>query len=122
MVKGKGTYRPLSARELKLLKRFYLSALVIAYALITPKSENGGHNAVEKNLSQPPHIASTKEEIRFYLEDLSRGVDRQGELKLLFPDCLPLAAPALLYRLKKSGFSDCRALMTGEGLLLCSRR
>jgi hypothetical protein len=118
MVKGKGYPGPLSPGNLDLFNRFYLSALVIAWALSPPRRENGGDNAGEKSLSQPSHIASTKEEIRFFLGDLNRGVDRQGELKLLFSGCLPFAAPFLLFRLKRIGFSNCRVLMTGEGLLL----
>jgi hypothetical protein len=105
-----------------LYKRFYLSALVIAYSLITPNSDNSGQTAVEETLSQHHHIASTKKEIRFYLGELSRGVDRHGEMKLLFPGCHLFAAPALLFRLKRSGFSNCRALMTREGLLICATR
>jgi len=107
---------------MNLFKRFYLSALVIACALIPPRRESGGQTAFEKTLSQPHHIAATKEEIRFYLGYLHRAVDRQGEMKLLFPGCLAFAAPALLFRLKRIGFSNCRALMTGEGLLLCATR
>jgi hypothetical protein len=118
MVKGKGSPGPLSHGDLSLFKRLYLSVLVITYSLITPKSDNGVQPAVEKTLSQPPHIATTKEAIRFYLEDLSRGVDQQGELKLLFSGCLAFAAPFLLFRLKRIGFSNCRVLMTGEGLFL----
>jgi hypothetical protein len=112
----------LSPGELSLVRRFYLSLLVIAYSLIPPNREHGGKTALEKTLSQPLNIASTKELIRFYLGDLGRCVDRQGELKLLIPGCLALAAPFLLFRLKRSGFSNCRVLMTGKGLLLCARR
>jgi hypothetical protein len=99
-----------------------MSALVIACALIPPNKENGGQTALEKTVAQPPHIVVTKEVIRFYLGDLTRGVDRQGEMKLLFPGCLAFVAPFLLFRLKRSGFSNCHALMTREGLLLCATR
>jgi hypothetical protein len=122
MVKGKGSHGPLSPWNLDLFNRFYLSALVIAWALSPSRRENGGDNAGENSLSQLPHNASTKEEIRYYLGDLNRGVDRQGELKHLFSGCLPFAAPFLLFRLKRKGFSDCRVLMTGKGLLLCATR
>jgi hypothetical protein len=122
MVIGKGYPETFSPEDLNFFKRCYLSALVIAWALRPPRMENGGDNAGENSLSQPPHIASTKEEIRFYLGDLNRGVDRQGDLKLLFSGSLPIAAPFLLFRLKRSGFSDCRVLMTGKGLLLSATR
>jgi hypothetical protein len=122
MVKGKGYPETFSPEDLNFFKRCYLSALVIAWALSPPRRENGGDNAGENSLSQPPHIASTKEEIRFYLGDLNRGVDQQRELKLLFSGCLPFAAPFLLFRLKLSGFSNCRVLMKEEGLLLYATR
>jgi hypothetical protein len=122
MVKGKGYPESPFPVELNLFNRFYLSALVIANSLITTNSDNGGQTALEETLSQHHHIASTKKEIRFYLGELSRGVDRHGEMKLLFPGCLPFAAPFLLFRLKRSGFSNCRAVMTGEGLLLTAIR
>jgi len=122
MVKGNGCPETFSPVKLNLFKRCRMSALVIAWALSPPRRENGGDDAGEKSLSQPPHNASTEEEIRFYLGDLNRGVDRQGELKLLFSGCLSFAAPFLLFRLKRKGFSNCRVLITGKGLLLCARR
>ena len=121
-MKGKGSPESRYHGNLGLLKRFCLSALVTRYSLFPPCQENGGLATFVLTLSQFPHVAATKEEIRFYLGDLSRGVDRQGELRLLLPGCLPFAAPALLFRLKRMGFSDCRLLMTVEGMLLCARR
>lgn len=54
------------------------------------------------------------------------GVDRllnsQGELRLFFPDCLAIAAPVLLFRLKREGFSRCSVEASEQGLLLRGRR
>jgi hypothetical protein len=45
-----------------------------------------------------------------------------GTLELHFECALSLAAPFLLYRLKSYGFSGCRAVATGSGILLTARR
>jgi hypothetical protein len=61
-------------------------------------------------------------DIRACLGNLGKAVDLDGELALFFPDCSPLAAPFLLFRLKRTGFSGCRAVITGEGLSLHGTR
>jgi hypothetical protein len=45
-----------------------------------------------------------------------------GLLKIFFPGVFPLAAPFLLYRLKRTGFSGCRVTVTDGGLLVTARR
>lgn len=45
-----------------------------------------------------------------------------GFLKVFFPDVFPFAAPFLLYRLKRTGFSGCRVTVTNGGLLVTARR
>lgn len=52
------------------------------------------------------------------LADLSLLSDRQGNLSILFRDCSWPAAPFLLYRLKREGFSACRVLSVPSGLLV----
>ncbi|MBJ6726044.1 hypothetical protein [Geomesophilobacter sediminis] len=58
--------------------------------------------------------------------DLAGGVDRfvdaSGELRLLFPGVLPVAAPFILFRLKREGFSRCRAEATRDGILVTAHR
>lgn len=46
----------------------------------------------------------------------------RGELRLLFPGCLAIAAPALLFRLKREGFSRCTVAASHEGLLVQGMR
>jgi hypothetical protein len=53
---------------------------------------------------------------------MSRLVNSRGELKLLFPGCRAFAAPALLFRLKREGFSVCTVLTSNEGLVVQGRR
>lgn len=54
--------------------------------------------------------------------DLGRFLNSQGELRLFFPGCLPIAAPAVLFRLKRQGFSRCRVEASGRGLLVRGMR
>jgi len=59
-------------------------------------------------------------------EDIRGGMahlaNSRGELRLLFPGCLAIAAPALLFRLKREGFSRCTVAASKEGLLVQGMR
>lgn len=46
----------------------------------------------------------------------------RGELKLFIPGCYALAATALLFRLKREGFSACTVTTRESGLLVQGRR
>jgi hypothetical protein len=56
------------------------------------------------------------------LSDLSRLLRPDNRLELLFEGALSPAAPFLLYRLKSSGFSACRAIVSNDGILLTAMR
>jgi hypothetical protein len=56
------------------------------------------------------------------LSDLSRLLRPDNRLELLFEGALSPAAPFLLFRLKSSGFSACRAIATKEGIFLTAMR
>lgn len=45
-----------------------------------------------------------------------------GTVRLFFPDTLPLAAPFILFRMKRTGFSNCRVTVTKGGLQLTAIR
>ena len=105
--------------------RLYLSALIIGRALLPPGPEGGRitGTAETKRLATPPgYILVAVRDVSFYLADFDRAVGRQGELALFFPGCLAVAAPFLLFRLKRSGFSNCSAVTTREGLFLTATR
>lgn len=53
---------------------------------------------------------------------LEQFLDGGGELRLFFPGCLPLAAPFVLFRLKRQGFSGCYVRSSGQGLYVAGRR
>jgi hypothetical protein len=105
-----------------MLHRIYLTALVISYALFPPRPGNAGYNRKAAAEPSSEDIAVSGDNVRFYLADLNRAINPQGELRLLFPGCLALAAPLLLFRLKREGFSNGRALMTAEGVFLSALR
>ncbi|MBU5611720.1 hypothetical protein [Geomonas azotofigens] len=49
-------------------------------------------------------------------------LDAAGELRLFIPNCRGLAAPVVLFRLKREGFSRCSVRMVEGGLLIQARR
>lgn len=105
-----------------MLHRIHLTALVIGFSLFPPCPDNAGYNRKVAAEPSAGEMVVSVDNVRFYLADIKRALNPQGELKLLFPGCFVLAAPLILFRLKREGFSDCRALMTEEGLLLCATR
>lgn len=54
--------------------------------------------------------------------DFSSAVDERGRLEIFYPDCYFPAAVALLFRLKRQGFSACRATVRDSGILLTAER
>jgi len=53
---------------------------------------------------------------------MGRFLDSKGELRLLLPDCLAIAAPVVLFRLKREGFSGCFVQASEQGLYVEARR
>jgi hypothetical protein len=74
----------------------------------------------------PPSEGSTiriaPAEFSAALSELNRLLRPDGTLELLFEKALLPAAPFLLFRLKRSGFSGCRAVTTDDGILLTALR
>jgi hypothetical protein len=62
------------------------------------------------------------EAIPLYLAGLNSAVGSDGNLALFFPGCSAVAAPFLLFRLKREGYSGCRAIATDDGLLVDATR
>lgn len=56
------------------------------------------------------------------LTELDSCLRPDGRLELLFEGAMAPAAPFLLYHLKRNGFSDCKAVVTEEGIRLTARR
>jgi hypothetical protein len=55
-------------------------------------------------------------------ENLDRLLDDRGELGLFFPHCRAIAAPVVMFRLKRRGFSRCSIEASDQGLLVRGRR
>jgi len=70
----------------------------------------------------PGYTPVPPEAISLYLAGLDSAVGGDGKLALFFPDCAALAAPFLLFRLKREGYSGCRAMATKGGLLVDATR
>jgi hypothetical protein len=92
--------------------------LIVLYALFPRKIGNGGppKTAVANFALPPARQGQVGMDIHRYLADLNRTVNPKGGVDLFLPECLPLAAPFLLFRLKREGYSRCRASISGGGL------
>ena len=105
--------------------RLYLTLLIIGYSLFHC-SKSGDENEKEVT-SNPPPVAPPQSimngnGIRYYLSQLNRGMDPDGRLTLHFIGCYLIAAPFLLYLLKREGYSDAQALGTGNGVKIVAWR
>ncbi len=110
---------------MNIFSRLAITVRLIGWALSPPRQERDGKSgeATPASAAAPAEeIVAQQSDLRFYVADFNRAVDRRGRLALLFPGCLAPAAPFLLFRLKRSGFSDCRAVITAEGLHLSATR
>lgn len=97
-----------------MLTRCYITALVIFRALVPsrPGQVPPGAAVPSGYCTVPPG------EVGLCLGDLSRAVGKDGRLALFFPCCGAAAAPFVLFRLKRQGYSNCRATVTGDGMLV----
>lgn len=101
--------------------RLYFSLLVAGRALFPPRpGERCAGEAAPLPFSE--YLVVTADDIRFYLADLNRAVNPRRELRLHFPGCFALVAPFLLFRLKRWGFSNGRAVKSADGLFLAASR
>jgi len=82
----------------------------------------GPHSGSANTTVPTGYLPVPPEDIPLYLADLGRAVGNDGKLALFFPECAALAAPFLLFRLKRTGFSACRVTATDEGLLVDAAR
>jgi hypothetical protein len=103
-----------------MLTRFYITVLVILRSLVPLRS---GH--VPSGVAAVPvsgYIPVPPKKISWYLANLGPVVGADGRLALFFPGCRAPAAPFVLYRLKREGYSGCTATATPDGLLVNAAR
>ena len=100
--------------------------VIIALNALFPRTQGGGappRNAARYLSSTPPGFSPVATaDIPLVLADPGRAATAEGELALFFPGCPALAAPFLLFRLKRLGFSRCRVRVVPTGLTLAARR
>ena len=100
------------------------TTLVIRHAILRWPHTRGSADP------SPPEIRRRKYGCRWVgpadipvcLGNLCQAVTPQGELALFFPDCVALAAPFVLFHLKRTGFSNCRVTVASDGLMLHGAR
>ena len=100
---------------MKLLAGTHATFLVIAYSLF-PGS--GGESPRTHPAAAHPLIIE-KQDIRPQIAHLRHS---NHSLDLLFRRAYGIAAPFLLFRLKRLGFSNCRIIVTPEGLHVTAER
>lgn len=104
------------------LKTFFL---VAAWCLVPPATKNGSPlvgAAASVGLCGDELVRAALTPLARFLACPENEVKRNGELSLFVPHCPALAGPLLLFRLKRTGFSRCRVLVSEGGLLLTARR
>ncbi len=102
-----------------------LFAIVAANALF-PRTQKGGApgwNAARQLVPGPREFSPVEPgDIPGILADPSQAVTDDGVLSLFFPGCPALAAPFILFRLKRLGYSRCCVRVVPGGLTLTARR
>jgi hypothetical protein len=100
------------------INRVYATILLIRCSLLQPKG-------TELRRISPEPVGMTRitaADFTAALSDISRLLRPDDRLELLFEGALSPAAPFLLYRLKSSGFSECCAVASAEGIFLTATR
>jgi len=98
----------------------FQATLALTYYALFPQTADRCISPPAGSENQSRNI--TAAEIAKTLANLDRYTDSNGSLELLFNDAFSIAAPFLLFRLKRTGFSACRVQRVPEGLLLSARR
>ncbi|WP_298270200.1 hypothetical protein [Geobacter sp.] len=100
--------------------------VLVAVNAVLPPTKKGGPRlpaTAPPGASAPPgFIPVPPAAIPSYLTHPEALVDGEGELSLFFIGAPALAAPFFLFRLKRLGFSRCRAAVRHGGIALTARR
>ena len=99
--------------------RLSITLRLIRFSLfpaVTPEHPSGTPATPFTCRTTPPEALSA------CLLDPGQNYDNSGELSLFVPGAFSLAAPFVLFRLKRWGFSGCRVLADQEGLRIKARR
>lgn len=107
-----------------MLKRVRYTLQLMLYAMLPSSRHPDTAPAGGTGPATPPSetgaaLSLAPREIR---GGMARFLDGRGELRLFFPDSLALAAPFVLFRLKREGFSRCLVQASHRGLYVQGRR
>jgi hypothetical protein len=108
-----------------LIRRLHDTAAIIILSLV-PRSVKALSSTITcKTLSeqnQPANMTQVSCILAPIFSVPGYSATAEGTRRLFFPYGMPIAAPFILFRLKRSGFSDCRVTVTDGGLLVTARR
>ena len=104
------------------LASVFTTAQVILFALLPPSNAGEEPSLPTSGPSADTGAGALRCAPRRIRGGMNRLLDGRGELRLFFPQCLAIAAPALLFRLKREGFSVCSVEASEQGLLVRGRR
>lgn len=107
-----------------IIQRIIFTASIMLSAVKPPASVSGSRAITRFRplLSPEGFLLVLPENQRLLFADLTAAVNSQKQLKLYFQNALVLAAPVLLFRLKRQGFSCCRTWADGKGVYLTGIR
>jgi hypothetical protein len=107
-----------------LLKRFQRTALLVLFSLFPTFFETQYVQRASDNITpyRNDYIEVPVIKIPLFLRDPAHASGPNGTLGFFIPLVFPLAAPFLLYRLKRTGFSGCRITVKDRGLLVFATR
>lgn len=107
------------------LLRLRRTALLVFRLIFRPTcSSRYAHEESHNNLSLEEHgyIEIQLKKIPLFLKDPAYTTDPNGTMGFFIPLVFPLAAPFILFRLKRTGFSGCRVIVKDRGLLVIASR
>lgn len=95
---------------------------IILHTLLPPDIKKGGLKETTRIHGDQAAKIVAPDQLPYLCADFTPALDEQGNLALFFPECLPPAAIFLLFRLKRTGFSNGRARLEDGGILLTAVR
>ena len=102
-------------------RRFFITVLVIVSSL-RPAGRKTHYVGSADGQAPPGYTPVPWRAIPSYPVLLEGADGSGGRGALFFPDCAAAAAPFVLFRLKREGYSGCRASAVREGLLVDALR
>lgn len=108
-------------QAMKLVSRFH-ATMTLAYYALSPSAAAGATPATTVVTEGMTIHIIPADQFAAALASIDTLAASDGTIALLFAEATSAAAPFLLFRLKRTGFSACRVTRNKEGLLLTARR